>query len=91
MPSYRKSLKQLTHEQAQKYCAAITTEIKVLGAQHVQGLDDNGRALDLNFQVLDKLSKPLASAWDIIHKTIGLFSMSRCRTPRTKGPAGGQH
>ena len=34
----------------------------------MQGLDDNGHALDLNFQVLDKLSKPLASVWDIVHK-----------------------
>ena len=47
--------------------AANKSEIKVLGAQSVQGLNDNGNSLDLNFQVLDKLSKPLASVWDIVH------------------------
>ena len=33
-----------------------------------RGLDGNGYALDVNFQVLDKLSKPLASVWDIDHE-----------------------
>ena len=41
----------------------------MVGAQYVEGLDDNGHSLGLNFQVVDKLSKPLASVWDIVHKS----------------------
>ena len=48
-----------------KYFDASGGEIANLGCQTVRGQDEHGRDINLKFDVAGKLTRPLASIWEI--------------------------